>query len=61
MANIFNGCLSLISIDLSNFDSENLEKMDGMFQGCSSLNISIFQNLIQKMLKVWTIYLMNVL
>ena len=39
MANIFNGCLSLISIDLSNFDSENLEKMDGMFQGCSSLNI----------------------
>ena len=34
---MFDGCSSLISIDLSNFDTSNVKYMWGMFYGCSSL------------------------
>ena len=36
-ANMFRGCSSLTSIDLSRFNTAKIERMDYMFQGCSSL------------------------
>jgi len=35
--NMFFGCTSLIKLDLSNFNSQNITNMDNMFSGCSSL------------------------
>ena len=37
--NMFNGCSSLTSLDLSNFDTSSVESMDRMFAGCSSLQV----------------------
>jgi surface protein len=34
---MFNGCSSLISIDLSSFNTTNVNNMGYMFYGCSSL------------------------
>ena len=34
---MFNGCSSLKSIDLSSFNTTNVENMSSMFFGCSSL------------------------
>jgi surface protein len=34
---LFNGLSSLKTLDLSNFDTSNEERMEGMFAGCSSL------------------------
>ena len=34
---MFNGCSSLQSLDLSNFDASNVTNMSGMFICCSSL------------------------
>ena len=34
---MFYDCSSLISLDLSNFDTSNVESMDNMFDGCISL------------------------
>ena len=34
---MFNGCDSLINLDLSNFNSQNVTNMIGMFSGCKSL------------------------
>ena len=42
---MFSDCHSLTSLDLSHFDTNNVEKMNNMFKGCSSLkylNISSF-------------------
>ena len=42
---MFRGCDSLISIDLSNFDTSSVTNMRGMFAGCNSLislNLSNF-------------------
>ena len=44
MSNMFTNC-SIISLDLSNFDTSNVENMENMFGGCSnllSLNLSNF-------------------
>ena len=38
MANMFNGCNSLNSINLSSFNTSKLEKMNSMFNGCGSLH-----------------------
>ena len=39
---MFHGCTNIISIDLSNFDSENVTNMNYMFSGCKNLkNIDI--------------------
>ena len=38
MANMFSGCTSLISLDLTGFNTENVEDMNSMFSGCTSLN-----------------------
>ena len=43
--NMFYGCSSLISLNLSNFDTSNVNSMSSMFSGCSSLvslNLSNF-------------------
>jgi len=43
--NLFSECSSLISIDLSNFNTQNLKNMGSIFYGCSSLkdiNLSNF-------------------
>ena len=37
MHNMFSGCSSLASIDVSGFDTSKATHMDGMFSGCSSL------------------------
>jgi len=45
MSNMFFGCSSLKSINLSNLDTNNVKDMSGMFSGCSSLtslNLSNF-------------------
>ena len=34
---MFSGCKSLINIDLSNFNTQNVTDMSYMFSGCSSL------------------------
>ena len=35
---MFYQCISLKDLNLSNFDTNNVTNMSGMFQGCSSLN-----------------------
>ena len=45
MKKMFSNCLSLTSLDLSGFNTNNVEKMSYMFQNCSkliSLNLSNF-------------------
>ena len=37
MDNMFNGCESLTSLDLSNFNTSSVENMENMFNGCKSL------------------------
>ena len=37
MGNMFFGCSSLTSLDLSSFNTSNVTYMDGMFRGCSAL------------------------
>ena len=47
MANMFFGCTSLKSLDLSNFDTSNVTNMIGMFNSCHSLesiDLSSFNN-----------------
>ena len=39
---MFYGCSKIIEIDLSNFDSSNLEYINQMFDGCTSLKIIKF-------------------
>ena len=34
---MFYGCNSLISLDLSNFNTQNVTNMNGMFYNCNSL------------------------
>ena len=34
---MFRGCNSLISLDLSNFNTQNVTDMGSMFSGCNSL------------------------
>ena len=37
MDSMFNGCKSLINLDLSNFNTESVKDMSNMFQNCYSL------------------------
>ena len=37
MSSMFGGCISLSSLDVSGFNTENVTEMDGMFFCCSSL------------------------
>ena len=37
MIEMFRGCISLTNINLSNFNTQNVTNMSGMFDGCSSL------------------------
>ena len=52
MASMFSGCASLVSLDLTNFDTSQVEFMQELFKGCKSLeylDISTFDtiNVIQ--------------
>ncbi len=38
MGDMFEGCASLTTLDLSGFDTSHVKYMGGMFQGCSSLS-----------------------
>ena len=42
MDNMLNGCNSLISLDLSNFETQNVEVMRNMFNGYNSLKLKVF-------------------
>ena len=47
MERMFGGCSSLKSLDLSSFDTTNVNNMDDMFWNCSSLkkeNVKISKN-----------------
>ena len=37
MHDMFNNCVNLLSLDLSNFDTNNVVEMSGMFAQCHSL------------------------
>ena len=37
MNDMFSNCTSLVSLDISNFDTTNVENMNQMFLGCSNL------------------------
>jgi len=48
MEYMFSECMSLEKLDLSNFDTENVNNMRGMFQNCynlKELDISSFNTL----------------
>ena len=48
MEYLFNGCVNLTSIDLSNFNTKNVKYMECMFNGCKNLkylDISHFSNI----------------
>ena len=53
MADMFNGCSSLVYINFTNFDTSNAQRMHWMFSGCTSLlsldlsnfNTSLVQNM----------------
>ena len=53
MNSMFSKCSSLISLNLSNFNTNNVNNMNGMFYNCSSLvslNLSSFNtNNVQNM------------
>ena len=45
MSSMFHNCSSLIEINVSNFNTKNVQKMENMFKGCLSLkelNLSNF-------------------
>ena len=44
MYNMFKDCKSLTSINISNFNTENIYKFENMFNGCTSLISLDFQN-----------------
>ena len=46
MSSIFENCKSLTSIDLSGFETINVEKMEKMFRKCESLEELIYQTLL---------------
>ena len=41
---MFNGCSSLISLDLSSFDTKNIEEISNMFNGCNNLQYINLKN-----------------
>ena len=45
MYSMFKDCVSLTSINISNFDTKNVEAMNDMFSGCESLKILDFSNI----------------
>jgi surface protein len=57
MSYMFTDCKSLSSLDLSNFNTDNVCFMDDMFSGCESLtylNLSNFNT--QKVSDLWGIF-----
>ena len=47
MSHMFCGCSSLVSIDLSSFNTNKVTNMSNLFYGCSSLKKVIYLHLIQ--------------
>ena len=49
---MFSGCSSLTKLDLPNFNTGNVEKMDNMFSECNSLRTVTFnKNLNENIIK----------
>ena len=46
MRDIFYGCASLIELNISNFNTNNVRDMSGMFAGCASLKVLNISNFI---------------
>ena len=44
MGGMFNGCNSLTSLNLSNFDTSKVENMGGMFDRCDNLKGKVTTN-----------------
>ena len=44
MEHMFHGCNGLSSLDISNFDLENVVNMSSMFKGCTNLTNIIFKD-----------------
>ena len=53
MSGMFRGCNSLIAIDLSNFNTQNVTNMSYMFSDCNSLKK---ENIITKDSRIKKIY-----
>ena len=54
MRNMFYGCYSLISLDLSNFNTQNVTNMNLMFYFCDSLKKENIITKDDKILKILT-------
>ena len=53
MGYMFYGCNSLSSIDLSNFNTQNVTYMESMFSGCNSLIYKILSKIYKIKNKDW--------
>ena len=51
-ASMFQGCNQITEIDLTNFDSSQVQNMDYMFDGCTSLKTIKFGNFQTSKLKI---------
>ena len=52
---MFSGCTSLINIDLSNFNTNNVTNMSWMFYGCKKLNKDKIITKDKKILKLYSL------
>ena len=50
---MFDGCENVKDVDLSSFNTKNLESMKFMFSSCSNLENINLSNFDIKILKVW--------
>ena len=59
MSHMLDHCVSLKNINISNFDTSNVEESESMFNECrvlTSLDIRNFNILIFQIIKKWLIY-----
>ena len=55
MRNMFSRCSSLINLNLSNFNTQNVKDMDGLFSHCYSLVNLNLSNFNTQNVKIWDI------
>ena len=56
MQGMFQECISLTTLDISNFDTSNVTSMGGIFSGCRSLTTLDLSNVDASILKTWSIF-----
>ena len=58
---MFFACDSITSLDLSNFDTQNVTNMKYMFSGCISLSSLDLSNFNTQNVITWNLYSLNVI